>query len=143
MSERHALASPGAWVELRDPRELKSGDKKRVLRSITDTDTKMAAGIDMSDGLIAMLVTNWQLPSPLPLPSQDPAVLDMLEIPDYDKLTELIEPARELLFPGSPGIEDASPEEQAKAVADPASPTPPTDGSSQPSTVGQSPETTP
>lgn len=143
MSERHPLASPGAWVELRDPRELKSGDKKRVLRSVTDMDNKMAAGLDMADGLIAMLVVNWQLPSPLPLPSQDPAVLDMLEIADYDTLSELIKPAQELLFPGSPSIEDASPEEQAQAVADPASPTAPTVGSSQPSTVGPFPATTP
>jgi hypothetical protein len=142
MSEQHPLASPGAWVVLRDPRELRSGDKKAVLRSVTDTENKMAAGLDMADGLMAMLVMNWQLPSQLPLPSQDPKVLDMLEIVDYDALTELIKPAQELLFPGNPDIEKASPEEQAAAVADPASPTTPTEGWSQPSTVGQFPEIT-
>lgn len=141
MSERHPLASEGAWVELRDPRELKSGDKKRVMRTITDLDHKMAAGIDMTDGLMAMLVVNWQLPAPLPLPSQDPTVLDMLEVPDYDKLAELIKPAQELLFPGTP--DPATPEERAAQIKDPASPTAPTVDSSQPSTAGQFPETTP
>lgn len=124
MSERHALASEGAWVELRDPRELKSGDKKRVLRAVTNMDHKMAAGLDMTDGLIAMLVVNWQLPTPLPLPSQDITVLDMLEIGDYDRLAALVKPAQELLFPGTPDPETA--QEQEAQMKDPASPTGPT-----------------
>ncbi|MEU5426832.1 hypothetical protein AB0H73_14680 [Streptomyces olivoreticuli] len=124
MSERHPLASEGAWVELRDPRELKSGDKKRIMRCVTDLDDKMGVGLDMTDGLMTALVINWQLPSQLPLPSQDRAVLDMMECPDYDALTELVKPAQELLFPGSP--DPATPDEQAAQLKDPASPTVPT-----------------
>lgn len=124
MSERHALASEGAWVELRDPKELKSGDKKKVLRAVSDIQKVMSAGLEITDGLTAMLVVNWQLPTQLPLPSQDITVLDMLEIPDYDRLTELVGPAQKLLFPGS--AQPDTPQEQAQAVADPGSPTAPT-----------------
>lgn len=126
MSERHALATEGAWVELRDPRELKSGDKKTVLRRINDGSKAISAGLDLTDGLIAVMAVNWQLASPLPLPSADITVLDMLEIADYDRLTELVAPARKLLFPDSAQPDTA--QAQAEAVKDPASPTGPTVG---------------
>lgn len=131
MSQRHPLATPGAWVELRDPSELRYGDKQNVQRGIKDLENKGALGVSLNDSLISLLVVNWEIPGQaLPLPSQDPAVIGMLSIADGNKLETLIAPARELLFPGDP--EPATVEEQAAAAGDPASPTAPTEGSSQP-----------
>lgn len=138
---RHPLASPGSWVDLRDPHDLRYGDKQRVQDVITDTERPLAATNQMRNALIALLVTNWQLPEQLPLPSQDIGVLSRLTIRDGNALENLVKPAQELLFPGTPEPETA--EEQAKAVADPASPTPAIDGSSPASMNGQSPATTP
>lgn len=118
MGDKHALASPGGWVELRDPRELKAGDKKRIMRKIKNADQAIAAGLDVIDGLIAMLVVNWQLPDGvvLPLPSESIDSIDLLPIADYDRLCELVTPAQELLFPSAPN---------AATAGDPGSPTPP------------------
>lgn len=116
MGEKHPLATEGSWVELRDPRELCAGDKRRVMRMIHDPEQVVSAGLDVVDGLIAMMVVNWQLPVQLPLPSQSLESLDLLKIPDYDRLCELVEPARQVLFPESP---------DPATVKDPNSPTPP------------------
>ncbi|MFI8459025.1 hypothetical protein [Kitasatospora sp. NPDC085464] len=124
MSEQHPLASPDSWVVLRDPKELKAGAKKRILRSVQDSASNISMGLDVADGLMALLVENWQLPRPLPLPSVSPDSLDLMEIEDYDKLAELIRPAQQLLFPGNPDPTDAK--DQAAQEADPASPTAPT-----------------
>lgn len=131
MSQRHPLATPGAWVELRDPSELRYGDKQAVQSGIQDVENKGALGVNLNTSLISLLVVNWEIPGQaLPLPSQDPAVIGMLSIGDGNKLEKLITPARELLFPGDP--EPATTEEQIAAAGDPASPTAPTEGSSQP-----------
>lgn len=124
MSERHPLASEGSWVELRDPSELRYGDKQRIMASIEDPKRVMGASIDMSTALMALLVVSWQLPSQLPVPSQDPTVIGMLSVADGNALEELIKPAQDLLFPGDP--EPKTDEEQAAAQADPGSPTGPT-----------------
>ncbi|MFE9448266.1 hypothetical protein [Streptomyces sp. NPDC006739] len=131
MSQRHPLATPGAWVELRDPSELRYGDKQAVQSGIADVENKGALGVNLNTSLISLLVVNWEIPGQmLPLPSQDPSVIGMLTIADGNALEKLITPARELLFPGDP--ESATAEEQTAAAADPASPTAPTAGSSQP-----------
>lgn len=126
MSERHALASEGAWVELRDPKELKAGAKRTLMRTIGNPETVTAGSIaiDMTDGLIMLLVENWELPTQIPVPTTLEGwrqALDMMEIGDYDQLMELVGPAQELLF-GSKKPE-ATPEQRA----DPASPTTPSD----------------
>jgi hypothetical protein len=117
MAERHPLATPGSWVELRDPADLRAGDKRAVLRMIQDGSGTSQA-LDMVDGVMVIAVANWQLPEPLPLPSTDPSVLDRLRIPDYDKLADLMGPATSALFPDTPA---ATPEQ----VADEMSPTEP------------------
>lgn len=136
---RFPLASEGSWVELRDPQELRYGDKQNVLRSLNQVERQVSAGIDMTNAIIALMVINWQLPSPLPVPAQDITVIDRLTLADGAALEKLIEPTRELLFPTSPEPQTA--EEQAKAAGDPASPTTPTGDSSPASTVGPFPAT--
>ena len=123
MSDKHPLVSEGSWVELRDPHELRAGDKRHVLRAVTDPERVLAAGLDIVDGLICMMVVNWQLPDDLPLPSQSAGVLDLLRIPDYDRLCELVEPARQLLFP-----EASTPPQNQEQAKDPTTPTLPSVG---------------
>lgn len=124
MSTRHSLASEGCWVELRDFTDLRYGDKQDVQAKIDNPLRTMQAGVELVNALCGLLIVSWQLPSPLPVPSQDPAVMRMLSIADGNALEKLIAPAQELLFPGTP--EPETPEAIAEAVADPASPTVPT-----------------
>ena len=120
MSERHPLATEGSWVELKDPSELRYGDKLRVLKAVSKGE---GDGVDVMCALYQLLIVSWQLPTPLPIPAQDINVVYMLEMGDGDALEELVTPARERLFPGT--SEPETPEALAEAVADPASPTTP------------------
>lgn len=120
MSQRHALASEGAWVELRDPTELKAGDQMDI-QDAMDADGSGKLVRQMFNALMVVLVVNWQLPVPLPIPSQAAESLRRMEIRDYQALKKLVEPAQDLVFPSDPTPED--PEALKEAQADPASPT--------------------
>lgn len=109
MSTRHALPS-GGWVEIRDPAELKAKDRKRVMRGMSDPEEghMMAYAVDMTDGILAMMIVAWELPY-LPeaiLPSQQLDILDELELADEQLLQGLVEPVAKMLRPG--GASDPS-----------------------------------
>ncbi|AEW92932.1 MULTISPECIES: hypothetical protein [Streptomycetaceae] len=106
MAERHTLPS-GAWVELRDWRELRRGDKKRALSDVTDTTRPVAAGYELADALLTILITAWSYQ--LPLPSASPESLDLLPIEDDQPLMDLVLPAIQGLVPTSVDTEDADP----------------------------------
>lgn len=117
MSDRHPLVTEGAWVQLRDPKTFKSGDKRQVLRAVKDMEGgEGSAAVSFMDGIAVVAVEAWSLN--LPVPSADPAVLDMMEIGDYDALFRLLSPAQEVLFP-------TAPEQTPEQAADPGSPTVP------------------
>lgn len=116
MSERHSMPS-GNWIELRDWRELRRGDKQRALSAVTDFDHVIAAGYAMANGLLTLLITNWSYQ--LPIPSQSPQSLELLPLEDDDPIMELVQPVIRALFP--PKADAADPAQQA----DPASPTGP------------------
>lgn len=116
MSERQPLATPGSWVQIRDPHTLKSGDKRRVLRAIRDNAEAGEVALSMLDAIATVAVEAWSLQ--LPVPSQDIKVLDLMEIGDYDKLSNLLGPTQEALFP-------TPVEETPEQAEDPASPTEP------------------
>jgi hypothetical protein len=125
---RHDLPS-GGWVELRDLSGLKARDHKAILRGINETDmTKaMSFGVDMTDGLMTVMVTAWSLPygADWAIPSLcimrdaitgTPVVLDDMRAGDYAALEALVLPAMKVLFPKKADPSD---------VEDPASPTAP------------------
>ncbi|MFE5140306.1 hypothetical protein ACFRDV_21960 [Streptomyces fagopyri] len=119
MPERLNLPS-GAWVELRDPNELRRGDKKRALKMVPiseDLDLSLGTQADMADGVLAVMIAAWSYDLPLPV---TPASLDHLPMEDGNALEELapIKAAHKLLFPDAPA---KTPEQ----VADPMSPTEP------------------
>ncbi len=118
MSQHHPLASPDSWVELRDPKELRAGDRMDIEDAITGPGP-LKIRREMTDGVITALVVNWSLP--LPVPAQDPKALRLLEIADYERLKKLVEAAEDLIFPDDPEPEDPAALEAAQA--DPASPT--------------------
>lgn len=125
---RHDLPS-GGWVELRDLDGLKARDHKAILRGIGETDlTKvMSFGVDMTDGLMSVMVTAWSLPygPDWAIPSLclmrdpitgTPVVLDDMTAADYATLETLVLPAQKILFPAKADPTDAE---------NPASPTAP------------------
>jgi hypothetical protein len=118
MGQRHALTAPDSWVELRDPTELRAGDRMDIEDAIEGPGA-LRVQREITDGVITVLVTNWSLP--LPIPSKSPDALRMLEIKDYVLLKKLVAPAEAIIFPADPEPEDPAALEAAKE--DPASPT--------------------
>jgi hypothetical protein len=104
-TDRVTLPS-GAWVQLRDPQTLRRGDKQKALRAVNDTEGgDVGAALDLINGLLAVLIIDWSYP--FPVPSETPASLDLVPLEDDDALSEAVEPARVLLFPGKPDPKDA------------------------------------
>lgn len=120
MSQRHPLASPDSWVELRDPTELVAGDQMDI-QDAMEAEGNGQIVRQMRNAIITVLVVNWQLPSPLPIPSESPDSLRLMKIPDYVALKKLIGPAEDIIFP--PDAEPEDPQVLEAAKADPASPT--------------------
>jgi hypothetical protein len=120
----------GGWAILRDPKTMRSRDKKNLLRGVKgkpDADNPVGFAVDLTDALITYMITEWHIPYggdwaiPALCIAFDPqtggaVVLDDLEIPDYDALTDAVKPAQELLFP-----DPVTPDDHDK----PESPTPP------------------
>lgn len=53
------------WADLRDPVGLRARDRKGVIRRISGQ-TPGAFAVDLTDGVMAMLVLGWSLPYPPP-----------------------------------------------------------------------------
>lgn len=106
----------GGWAELRDPHSIRAKHRKRALDGLNiDRMQAKTAGItlDMTDGLIIMMVERWSVPY-LPgegggSPALAPTLIDELTIPDYDALADNLESARKLLFPQPASVDDRRP----------------------------------
>jgi hypothetical protein len=111
----------GGWVELRDPEDLRDGDREDVQRRLGkfDAGKPLHFGWDLVTGLKLALIAAWHipyLPDPDALPADNPALLRELKIRDADALDPYILKAREMLFPKPASVDDHD---------DPASPTAP------------------
>lgn len=115
MSDRQPLATPGSWVQIRDPHTLKSGDLRSVQRAMR-SDEAGEFGLSVVDAIAVIGVEAWSLQ--LPVPSQDIKALDLMEIADYRKLDKLLAPFVDTLFPGP--VEETP--EQAEDEASPTEP---------------------
>ena len=96
MAEKKIELTNGAWATFKDPKTLRVRDRKNVLRNASNEEGLMQ-GISIIDGLIAILVKEWSYE--MPIPSIRIAVLEDLEIPDYDILATEAGKAQEILFP--------------------------------------------
>jgi hypothetical protein len=103
----------GGWAELADPRKIRAKHRKRVMDQLNLERMQSGKGgiaLDMTDGLIIMMVEKWHIPY-LPnvgRPLDDPDSTGELTIPDYDRLTDELEPAREMIFPSPPTVDGAN-----------------------------------
>ena len=110
---RYKLPS-GGTVTLRDLDGLKARDTKALMSKMSkaakdvdqDDDGQLAeAGMNATDELIAMLVTDWQIPyatedeRPWLMPKLDITLINELRAPDYGRLMSLVQPAQEVLMP--------------------------------------------
>lgn len=106
------------WFTVRDWHQLGRGAKREVLAAIKG-DSAFTQGYDITNGILAVLITNWSYK--LPLPKVAIGSLDIVPPEDDAVFTEAAAPARRVLFPATP----STPEEQARQEADPTSPTAP------------------
>ena len=97
------------------------------MRKVAKPDTDMPFGFvyDVANGLKALMVEKWDVPylqEPTKIPEDAPWQLGDLTIPDDKALEEALKPAREMLFPAAPSVDDAQ-------LDDKASPTTPANAS--------------
>lgn len=113
---RHNLSTDGAWVELRDPSDLRAKDRKKITAAMfggvhlgetgeLDTLNLGAAyggTLAASSVAAAALITGWYIPylpdSASALPRDRTDLLDELLVADDDALNVLVAPAVTLMI---------------------------------------------
>jgi hypothetical protein len=118
-TERVTLPS-GNWIQMRDAKTLRRGDKKKAMSAVTDTERVMKMAYDMTDGLLAVLIIDWSYPAAAQhLPGvAGPAADRGRRRPDEGHRTG---PGAGV--PGLPGAQ--GPKQLKEQLANPASPTEP------------------
>ena len=96
MSEKIELPS-GGWVQLRDPKSLKHGDRAKLYKGVDSSMSEAERGILMSDRIIAVLIEDWSFD--LLIPSVRFESIGEMDIPDYDLVAEHAQEATLVLFP--------------------------------------------
>ena len=99
----------GGWLTLRDPKTVKQRDRKAVWAAM-DRVSQAGGGsllqtIESGAATMCLAVASWSYD--LPLPSEDPASLDELDIPTYNAVSEACKPFADAVFPSfKPSAED-------------------------------------
>lgn len=124
--ERKPLPS-GGWVDIEDPKVLRALAKRRVYAGIND---KMSDGEQMLnafDTLAGLMIVAWEVPgmpghpdpAQVPLPRNQPNILEQLSADDYTAIEELVMPAVHVVMGRKPTPDQhddpASPSEPANA----------------------------
>jgi hypothetical protein len=128
----------GAYAEMLDPGPLKAKHRKAMMRGIQDDGRMGGVLVDIIDGVITILVTDWDVCDPgtgerLPLPSVDRNSLDECADTDYEALCaapEVQSLAQRILKARTGAADDPD------GYEDPASPTAPSAASTPGSTEG-------
>lgn len=97
MAEKKVKLPSGAEVTLRDPKELRVKDRKKIYANAAKSDAGIMQALSLSDGLLAVLIKEWSFD--LVIPSIRISSLDELEMADYDFLTDETKEAQKVLFP--------------------------------------------
>lgn len=104
----------GGWAEIADARQIRAKHRKRLMDRLNVDRMQsrtMGIGFDLVESLMLLMIDKWSIPyapfeqSTSPLATPD--LIGELEIADYDKLSEALEPARQMLFPGPVTVDDA------------------------------------
>lgn len=97
MTKKKITLPSGATVSLRDPKELRVKDRKKIYANAGKADEGIMQALSLTDGLLAVLIEDWSLD--LIIPSVKIDSLDELEMADYDFLVEETKEAQKVLFP--------------------------------------------
>lgn len=96
MSKQIKLPS-GNTVKLKDPKELRVKDRKRVIKTTDSYEGDLSKAMALGEALVAMLIEEWSFD--LLIPSVKIESLEELEMADYDFLVEQTKEAQKALFP--------------------------------------------
>ena len=111
MTEPKKIDLPsGGWVTFRDASTLKVKDRNKVLKAASKEEGLMQA-LNIVDGLIALLVTDWSFEDPIP--SIKLTSLHELTMPDYDAMAEFAQDAQKTLFPKLAKTEETEADEDS------------------------------
>lgn len=112
----------GGWAEFRDPREVRTRDRKRALSGVDANGPQLVMGLDMLSGLAVMLVDKWTVPyAPFGGAVFTGITFDQIDdlIPgDTDALTRACQPAQRLLFPEMPSPDNMKPGSPTQPAGD-------------------------
>lgn len=97
MAEKVVTLPSGATVTIRDPKELRVKDRKKIYANAAKADEGIMQALSLTDGLLAVLIKEWSFD--LVIPSIRISSLEELEMADYDFLTEETKDAQKILFP--------------------------------------------
>ena len=97
MAKKTIKLPSGAEVTLRDPKELRVKDRKKIFQNAAKAEEGIMQALSLTDGLIAVLIESWSLD--LIIPSVRISSIDELEMADYDFLVEETKEAQKVLFP--------------------------------------------
>ena len=97
MTQKKITLPSGATVTLRDPKELRVKDRKKIYANTGKADEGIMQALSLSDGLLAVIIEDWSFD--LIIPSIKIDSLDELEMADYDFLIEQTKDAQKVLFP--------------------------------------------
>lgn len=97
MAEGKRIELPsGGWAQFKDASTLRVRDRKKIIKH-SNTETGIMAALNMVDGILACLITEWSFE--MPIPAIKLAALEELTMADYDSLSEQAEEAQRILFP--------------------------------------------
>jgi hypothetical protein len=97
MAEKVVTLPSGATVTIRDPKELRVKDRKKIYANAAKADEGIMQALSLTDGLLAVLIKEWSFD--LIIPSIRITTLEELEMADYDFLAEETKDAQKILFP--------------------------------------------
>ena len=97
MTKKKITLPSGATVTLRDPKDLRVKDRKKIYANAGKADEGIMQALSLTDGLLAVLIEDWSLDFIIPSIKIDS--LDELEMADYDFLVEETKEAQKILFP--------------------------------------------
>lgn len=105
MAEKVITLPSGAKVTLRDPETLRVKDRKKIYQNASKSDEGIMQALSLTDGLIAVLVKDWDLD--LIIPSVRIDSIDEMEMADYDALVDETKEAQKVLFPALKETDDS------------------------------------
>lgn len=98
MSVTKITLPSGATVTLKDLKELRIKDRKKVMKIADSAEGgDLSRAMALGDALIAMMIEDWSFD--LIIPSVKLEALDELDVRDYDFLIEQTKEAQKALFP--------------------------------------------